>query len=151
MREFIRPNAFGLVLNMFTSFGYFDNKGEDLSVLKNMYESLQPDGALLIDIMGKEVAARRIQPITVMEGTDAMIVERHEIFDGWSRLRNEWTVIKGGSAKSFTFHHTIYSGQELKSLFERAGFEDIKLFGDLDGNEYGLDASRLVAVGRKPR
>lgn len=149
MREFVRPGTFNLILNMFTSFGYFDNKGEDLNVLSNMYESLQPGGVLLLDVMGKEVMARRIQPITVMEGTDAMIIERHEIFDDWSRLRNEWIVIKGESVKSVKFHHTVYSGQELRSLLEQAGFEDVKLFGDLDGNEYGFDAARLITVGRK--
>lgn len=149
MRDFIRPDAFNFVLNMFTSFGYFDNKGEDLMVLRHMYESLRPGGVLLIDVFGKEVMARKIQPITVMEAGDAMIVERHEIFDDWSRLRNEWILIKGESVKRLKFHHTVYSGQELKSLFEQAGFEDVKLFGDLDGNEYGFDAARLIAIGRK--
>lgn len=30
MRDFVRPGAYDLVLNMFTSFGYFDNKRDDL-------------------------------------------------------------------------------------------------------------------------
>lgn len=151
MRDFTRPRAFNFILNMFTSFGYFDNKGEDLKVLRNMHESLQSGGALLIDVFGKEVMARKIKPITVMEGGEALIVERHEIFDDWSRLRNEWIVIKGERVNRFKFHHIVYSGQELKSLFEQAGFEDIKLFGDLDGNGYGFDAARLIVVGRKLR
>src|SRR5438552_18525856 len=29
MRDFVRPEAFDLVLNLYTSFGYFDNKGDD--------------------------------------------------------------------------------------------------------------------------
>jgi hypothetical protein len=45
MRDFVRPGSFALVLNMFTSFGYFDNKQEDLTVLENMFSSLQPGGA----------------------------------------------------------------------------------------------------------
>jgi SAM-dependent methyltransferase len=149
MRDFIRPDAFDLVLNMFTSFGYFDNKGEDLKVLRNIYESLRQGGVLLIDVFGKEAMARMIQPVTIMEVADTMIVERHEIFDDWRRIRNEWVVIKGESAKRLRFHHTVYSGQELKSLFEQAGFDDVKLFGDLEGNSYGLNATRLIVVGRK--
>lgn len=149
MRDFVRPDAFDLVLNMFTSFGYFDNKGEDIKVIENMYKSLRIRGVLLIDVLGREVMARKIQPITVMEGGDAFIVERHEIFDNWTRLRNEWILIKGDNVKRFKFHHTVYSGHELKTLLEQAGFKDVKLFGDLDGNEYGIDATRLIAVGRK--
>ena len=150
MRNFVRPGAFDLVLNMFTSFGYFDDKEEDLKVLRNIYESLKPGGAFLIDILGKEILARNLQPTTSSQESDgALFIQRHEIFDGWGRIRNEWILIKGEKAKSFKFHHTLYSGQELKSLIEKAGFEEIKLFGDLDGNEYGPEASRLIVVARK--
>jgi 2-polyprenyl-3-methyl-5-hydroxy-6-metoxy-1,4-benzoquinol methylase len=41
MRDFVRPAAFDLVISMFTSFGYFDDKGEDLRVLENMFASLR--------------------------------------------------------------------------------------------------------------
>ena len=33
MRDFVRPDSFALVLSMFTSFGYFDDKREDIIVL----------------------------------------------------------------------------------------------------------------------
>ncbi|WP_447963608.1 class I SAM-dependent methyltransferase [Nitrospira sp. Ecomares 2.1] len=51
MRKFVRPGAFALVLNMFTSFGYFDNKANDLAVLENMFRSLRYNGICLIDVM----------------------------------------------------------------------------------------------------
>ncbi|MBW2624084.1 MAG: SAM-dependent methyltransferase, partial [Deltaproteobacteria bacterium] len=50
---------------------------------------------------------------------------------------------------SYTFHQTLYSGQELMDRLERVGFTDIRLFGDFEGNEYGLDARRLIAIARK--
>jgi hypothetical protein len=36
-----------------------------------------------------------------------------------------------------------------KDIFRRAGFEEVTVFGDLDGNEYGVNASRLIEIGRK--
>jgi SAM-dependent methyltransferase len=39
MRSFIRPESFDLVLSMFTSFGYFDDKDEDIQVLENIWTS----------------------------------------------------------------------------------------------------------------
>jgi hypothetical protein len=30
------------------------------------------------------------------------------------------------------------------------GFTDVKLFGNLDGDEYSADAHRLIVVGHKP-
>ena len=59
-----------------------------------------------------------------------ILLKRFEVFDEWSRIKTDWTVIKGGKAKVFKFHHTIYSGKELKSLFLEAGFDEVKLFGE---------------------
>jgi SAM-dependent methyltransferase len=151
MRDFVRPGAFHLVLNLFTSFGYFDDKQEDVLVLRNIFASLKPGGVLLIDVMGKERLARILSPTTsevLPDGT--MLVQRHQIFDDWTRIRNEWMVIRNGKSRSFKFHHTIYSGQELKALLAQVGFRGIKLYGNLAGEPYGPDAARLIAVARKP-
>jgi hypothetical protein len=59
-------------------------------------------------------------------------------------------VIRNGKVKSFQFHLTIYSGLELRERMERAGFVNVTLHGNLDGAEYGPNAERLIAIGRKP-
>jgi SAM-dependent methyltransferase len=151
MRDFVRPNSFDLVLSMFTSFGYFDDKSEDVMVLENMCTSLQPGGACLIEVLGKERLAKILLSTTSTLLPDgSRLVERHEVFDDWTRVRNEWLLIRNGKVKSFKFHHTIYSGLELRERMERAGFVGVTLYGNLDGDEYGPNAERLIAVGRKP-
>ncbi|MCL0081979.1 class I SAM-dependent methyltransferase [Dehalococcoidia bacterium] len=150
MRYFTCHEAFDLVLNMFTSFGYFDNKDDDLKVLQNIHQSLRPGGICLLDVVGKEWLAKAFQPTTAQEAPDgSLLVQRHEIFDDWTRIRNEWILVKKDKAESFRFHHTIYSAQELKDRLRQVGFQRIRMFGDLEGNEYGPNARRLVAVGWK--
>jgi len=150
MRDFVRPETFDLALSMFTSFGYFDDKDEDAVVLHNIVQSLRPGGVLVMEMAGKEPLARIFQPTTSEALPDgSRLVQRHEVFDDWTRVRNEWTLIRKGRAKSFRFHHTIYSGQELRDRLAGAGFSDVRLYGDLEGGEYGIDATRLVAVARK--
>ena len=151
MRDFLRPDSFDLALSMFTSFGYFDDKTEDLQVLRNMLASLRPGGVCLIEVMGKERLANIFQPTSsevLPDGTK--LVQRREIFDDWTRIRNEWILIRKGRAKSYRFHHTIYSGQELRDRLEQAGFTGVELYGSLDGDEYGRHAQRLIAVARRP-
>ena len=151
MRDFVRPDSFALVLSMFTSFGYFNDKREDMIVLGNMFTSLQPGGACLIEVLGKERLAKILQPtISTLLPNGAMLVERHEIFDDWTRVRNEWLVIRNGGVRGFNSHYTIYSGLELRERMERAGFVNVTLHGNLDGDEYGPNAERLIAIGRKP-
>lgn len=152
MRDFVRPDSFDLVLSMFTSFGYFDDKRENIAVLENMFASLKSGGKCLIDVKGKECLAGILEPTTsetLPDGTTLM--QNHEIFDDWTRIRNEWIIIRKGRSKSFKFHHTIYSGQELRDRLESVGFRDVKLYGNLAGDEYGPDADRLIAVGTKPK
>jgi SAM-dependent methyltransferase len=152
MRDFVRPDSFALVLSMFTSFGYFDDRGEDLTVLRNMFHSLQPGGICLIEVLGKERLAKVFQPTTSTPLPDgSLLVERHEIFDDWTRIRNEWLLIKNTKVKRFRFHNTVYSGLELRDRLEVAGFADIRLYGNLEGAPYGPDAERLIAVATKPK
>jgi len=150
MRDFVRPSAYNLAINMFTAFGYFDKKDEDRLVLSNIFTSLKPQGVCVIDVMGKERLAKGFQATTSTRYPDgAVLIEMHEIFDDWTRIRNEWILLRGNRARRFKFHHTIYSGQELKDSLRQAGFAEVKLYGDFDGQPYGLDAPRLIAVARK--
>lgn len=150
MRDFVRPGTFDLALSMFTSFGYFDDKREDFQVLGNILTSLKPGGACLIEVMGKEQIARIFLPVTFdMLPNGTQLFQRHAVRDDWSRMWNEWTIIRRGRTKAYTFQHTIFSGQELRDRMAQAGFVDVKLYGGLAGEEFGLKAQRLVAVGRR--
>jgi SAM-dependent methyltransferase len=150
MRDFVRPGAFRLAINLFTSFGYFDRKDDDRRAVRNIFESLKAGGLCVIDVMGKERLAKIMQSSHAERHADgSLLVQMHEIFDDWTRIRNEWILLKGNRVRRYKFHHTIYSGQELRDLLRLAGFAEVKLYGDLDGRPYGVDAARLVAVARK--
>ncbi len=151
MRSFVRPGAFDLALSMFTSFGYFDDKDEDIAVLRNVYASLRPGGALVMDVVGKELLARGFKPASSRKYPDGtVIIDRRGVYDDWTRVRMEWTLIRGDDVRVYTIHHTVYSGQELKDRFAAAGFRDVRLYGSMDGAPYDLAADRLLVVGRKP-
>jgi SAM-dependent methyltransferase len=150
MRDFIRPAAFDLVISLLSSFGYFESRGDDLTVLRNMLTNLRPGGACLIDVKGKESVARTLQPTTAEVHPDgAIIVKRCHVMAGWTRVRTEMIVIREAARRIFTFDVTLYSGQELRDQLESVGFCDVTLYGSLAGDGYGLDADRLIAVGRK--
>jgi hypothetical protein len=76
-------------------------------------------------------------------------VERHEIIDNWTRIKSEWTLIRDSSVQRFEYYVRIYSGQELSDVLRDVGFDDVVLYGDLDGRSYGPNARRLIAVARK--
>jgi len=150
MRDFVRPDSFDLALSLFTSFGYFDNKDDDMMVLRNVHASLRRGGVFVMDLAGKEWLAKVFQPTNSTRHPDgSVLIHVHEIFDDWTRIRNEWILLKGDKALRFKFHHTIYSGQELKDRLHQAGFAKVNLYGDFEAHPYGPEAPRLVAVARK--
>jgi SAM-dependent methyltransferase len=146
MLGFARPQAFDLVVSMFTSFGFFEKEDDDVKVLKNIRASLVPDGVLIMDVAGKEWVAENFEDTTTDELPDGSILfQRHQIVNEWRRIQNEWVLVKGDKAKTFRFEHTVYSGGELSDRLRQAGFSDVRLFGDLEGGEYGFGARRLIA------
>jgi SAM-dependent methyltransferase len=151
MGEFRRPNAFDAAINMFTSFGYFTSDDEELAVLRNVFESLKPDGRLVIDVLGKEVLCRRFQPRTwqASPAGTAFLLEERKVRSGWASIENRWIVFDETGKHEFHFDLRVYSGRELEGLLQRAGFREILLYGKLNGAPYDHDAERLVAVARK--
>jgi SAM-dependent methyltransferase len=151
MRDFVRPSTFDLALNVYTSFGYFDDPAENRRVLENIFASLKPGGTFLFEHIGKELLAGKFQPSqvdTLPDGT--VMVQRRWIIDDWSRIDVEWTLLEAGRATSFRLRHWLYSAREIRDLFASVGFADIAIYGGLDGSAYGPQAQRLVAVARKP-
>ncbi len=151
MRDFVRDASYDLVLNMFTSFGYFEKEDDNLRVLRNIYRSIKPGGSCLIDVVSKEWLAKVFQPTSSSDEEDGTIlVQRREVVKDWGRIKTEWILIKDGETRTFAFEHSIYSGQELKDRLEQTGFKNLRLYGSLDGEEYGVDSKRLIAVAQKP-
>jgi SAM-dependent methyltransferase len=151
MREFVRPAAFDLIISMLTSFGYFEDRRDDLRVLSNMLTNLKSGGTCVIDLKGKECVARTLQPTTAEVRNDGtIVVHRCHVADDWTRVCNELIVMREGQPRrTFKFDSTVYSGQELRDRLESAGFSEVQLYGSLSGDPYGLDAERLIAVARK--
>ncbi|MGW9302133.1 class I SAM-dependent methyltransferase [Streptomyces cyaneofuscatus] len=150
MLTYTEPGAFDVVLNVFTSFGYFEDAEDNLQVLRNAHESLAPAGQLLVDVMGKEVLAGWIgRPKVVDLPEGAYVVQRDTVLDSWRRLRTDWTLVQGSSARTASIHSWLYSAAELYSLFEQAGFTDVECFGGFDGSGYDQHSDRLIVRGRR--
>jgi SAM-dependent methyltransferase len=151
MRQFVRPAAFDLAINVFTSFGYFDDEAENRQVLENIHASLKPGGTFVFDHLGKEILAARYQPTraeSLPDGT--VLVHRTNVIDDWSRIDDQWILLEGSGVSKFRIRHWVYSGREIRELFRSVGFADVSLYGTFDGTPYGPQAQRLIAVAKKP-
>lgn len=150
MRDFVRTGAFDLAINVFTSFGYFEDPAENRRVLDNIHASLKPGGVFVFDHLGKELLASRFVPTRADALPDRRIrFARQTIAADWTHIEAEWILVEGSRASTFRVRHWLYSGQEIRDLLFAAGFEDISLYGSFAGIPYDPQATRLVAVARR--
>ncbi|MBD3334973.1 MAG: methyltransferase domain-containing protein [Candidatus Eisenbacteria bacterium] len=149
MRRFRRDEAFDAAVNMFTSFGYFEDPEEDRLVVRNLCGSLRPGGRLMMDLMGKEVLARIFRPRDWHEGDGFIILEERAVSQNWSWIQNRWIVLRGDERRDLSLSHRLYAASELIKLLRDEGFGAARSYGDLAGAPYDHAAKRLVVVAEK--
>jgi len=149
MRAFCRPDAFDGAMNVYTSFGYFEDPDEDRKVLANLYRSLKPGGAVLLDTIGKEVLARIYQARDWQERDGILFLQERNVRPGWGWMEIRWIMVRGTERKEFTFGHRLFSATELMALFTEAGFASVDVYGSFEGDPYDQTARRLIVVARK--
>ncbi|MDT0347681.1 class I SAM-dependent methyltransferase [Streptomyces litchfieldiae] len=150
-REPLAPESYDVIINMHTSFGYFDKHEDNLQVLRNAYRSLVPGGHLIVDLLSKEMYASWAGTPKIVDVPGGMVVMRDVILDDWARYRTDWTLVRGDVAEHASLTCYVYSAAELRSMLEAAGFEKTECFGALDGRPYDARATRLVVRGTKAR
>ncbi len=151
MREPLGEARFDVAINMFTSFGYFEAPSDDLRVAAHLLRALKPGGVLLMDIVGKEIVARRWQPRDWTELADgSLLLQARRVSQGWGWVDNTWTFIRDGVREDYTVGHRLYAATELAGLLKSVGFSKVQVFGSLDGDPYDELAKRLVLVAFAP-
>lgn len=149
MRIFKREEEFDIVLNLFTSFGYFEDQDENVKVLKNVYESLRPEGKLIMDVMGKEIMARIFQEKDWKDIEDDIWLFERDVKKDWSWFEDKMMKVVDGGLKEYNTSHWIYSAKELQDMLKRVGFSSVEAYGNYDGEPYDEEAKRLVIIAEK--
>lgn len=150
VRDFERPGAFDLALNLFTSFGYFDTKAEDLAFLSRVRESLRSGGYFVIDVLGKECAVRDFLKSEWFEREGRLACSEYAIEGAWEYLVNRWIVVAEGRSFERRWRQRLYSAVELGDALRSVGFDGpIRFFGNMDGIPYDHEAWSLVVVASR--
>jgi SAM-dependent methyltransferase len=147
-RSWSRPAAFNLALNLFTSFGYFGTKAEDSLLLENVRESLAPGGVFVMDLVGKETAARDFTEGEWFERDGRLILTEFTVVGAWEGLCNRWVMVDGDRRVDRSWVQRLYAATELRDSLTAAGFASVDTFGTWAGAPYGASAERLIAVAR---
>ncbi len=147
MRKPIPGSQFHYIFNLFTSFGYFDSREDNINVLHSAYMNLVRGGIIVIDFMNSFKVAGNLNP-------------KEEIEKQGIRFNIERSLRKGKIVKSIEFKANdqwlnfeeqvqAFTLKDFKSMFKETGFELIDHFGDYELNYYHANTSdRLILIAR---
>jgi SAM-dependent methyltransferase len=147
MRSLPWPERFDRVLCWFTSYGYFSDE-ENRQVLREVHRALRPGGLFAVEMNHKENLLGRWEPESVTERGEDRMIDRRGFDAQTSRSRDQRTIVRGGTERSFTFSVRMFSAAELKDWFRAAGFREPYAYGE-DGEPLTLEHRRMTIVGSK--
>jgi len=150
MRTYRCPETYDIVMNLFTSIGYFKDQEENQRVLDNVFASLKHGGKLILEIRSREIYQRIFRPKDWdVQGKTYLLKERIPSKD-WTWLTNPWIVLEKGKEYRFDVSHYLYSAKDLTDMMKKSGFKTFELYGAFDGRPYDPKTSdNLVIVATK--
>jgi len=146
--EYESNKKFDLVVNLFTSIGYFENDEENYSVIKKAYNLLNQGGYFVLDYFNKNFLLKNLIPTTVFSENGLKITQNRAI-EG-TRVVKKITIEYNGSIEEFYESVRLYSCEEILTYIIKSGFTISKQYGDYVGNNYERETSpRLIIFAAK--
>ena len=138
-------SKFDVILNLFTSFGFFEDDNEDIKILQNIKNGLNPNGIAIIDFMNSKKVIKNLVP------------EETQIIDGITFKLTRY-VENGFIVKEINFdadgeHHTYFEKVKCLDLtkinlyLNSVGFKIKHTFGNYQLDAFNENTSdRLILV-----
>lgn len=150
-----RDEVFGGIVNLFTSFGYFEADEENLAALEEAARVLKTGGTLLLDFFNRTRTLATLEPRTERRIGEQQIVETRAF--NAKRGRIEKTIrmsLEGKPELERVLVESVraFSAEELAHLIASAGLTVRSRHGDLRGTSFQEQSSeRCVLIARKSR
>lgn len=148
MREPFTEDAFDLVLNLFTSFGYFDDKDDNYLVLNAIETMMNEDGFFVIDFMNVEKVLRTLVAKEQKEIDGVLFDITREVKDGF--IVKNIKVIDGEKLFNFQEKVQVLTIDNFKEMIAKTDLVIDNFYGNYDLDTFDSDTSdRLIIVGTK--
>lgn len=147
----VRNAAVGAVVNMFTSFGYFESDADNHRVLREIARVLAPGGRFLMDYLNADAINRDALEATRREVEGAVVHEDRRIDEARGVLEKHVRVeVAGRPDVEFTERVRLFNAADLERMVSDAGLSVMTRYGDYDLGDYEPGASpRLLLLCEK--
>ncbi len=125
---------------------------EDLAILRNLRQSLAPDGKLLIDLVSLFRLARTMivpQRWERLDDGTVHIEEREYDFRTGRRNVRVELFTPAGEHFEMSMSTRIYTLPEISAMLRSTGFEVIDAFGGFDSQPVSFESKRIIVLAQR--
>ena len=137
-------HGFDLVVNLFTSFGYFDNDAQHLRVLAEVARVTRRGGKFVLDFLNSDYVRSTLVPRQTSNVGGRSVELRREISSDDRFVVK--TIASGGEggAQTFTERVRLFDRLDLETMLEESGFGVEKVLGDYAGAAHSESSPRTI-------
>jgi len=143
MKEVYKPQAFDVVLNLFTSFGYFRNDEENQQVISSVYTMLKPGGIFVLDYLNASLIQLDEQ---IKESKVDDVIFRIRKFAENDRIIKEIEVIDGKNQYFYYEKVKYYTAETLCNMIEKEGLKILHIYGNYHLSTFNPSVSERVII-----
>lgn len=149
MRSIPFESEFDAVINLFTSFGYFEKEEEHLQVLKEVRKCLKPGGRFLLEFQNRDWLIRHFQARDWREYKDFIVLEERKLDLERNRLEARWIMLRSTERKEYSLSLRLFTLAELLGLFAQARLKVLGYYGGLRQEPLSLETNRLTILAER--
>ncbi len=148
MRSIFRINYFDCVINVFTSFGYFDSQLDERNAAAAISANIKWNGYFIIDYFNASYVKNNLVESEKMYSSNYEFIITKKLEN--DRISKKITVLD--NAKTLVFYEKVrmYSFTEMRQLFENYSLRLEKAYGSYQLSPYHeLESERMILIFKK--
>ncbi len=140
--------GFSVLLNFFTSFGYFQEENDNLAVIEEIARVLRPGGRFLLDLMNPHNASSP-DPSTLREEGSFKIAEERWFSQENQRVEKRIRLLDRTTGRESEYMESVrvYLEDEIISILAERNLKVEQVFGDFEGSAFATESPRQVLCG----
>ncbi len=140
-------DSFDLVVNLFTSFGYFTDDSQHAAVLHETAAVLKRGGRFVLDYLNAPAVTRELVPHEIQRiGSREVTITRQISPDGRYVTKEIHLMDEG---RSFLERVRLFAPDELALMLRDAGFAVRERLGDYDGGRLRAKSPRAIFLAER--
>lgn len=148
LRNYSTTEKFDLVVNLFTSFGYFESDDENFQILFKGFDLLKDGGYFVFDFFNESYLKDNLIENSSDINGETEITQKRFILN--ERVEKEIIIKKNGYIEEYFESVRMFTAEEIIEQLIKIGFEIVKTFGDFLGNDFNKNLSpRIIIISKK--